>query len=495
MVGLNTLMRVNISEASVLTFNLNFMNIKNIFILLLSTGAAFQSCKKLDTPPNNAIDPSKAFRNLTDVNMGVLGTYAPLGASLIEAGAIVSDEVMFPTENTVSNTEAHRWLYNSGSGSVTSAWYTYYNVIDRANRVIEALPNIPVNANTQSLLNQYHAELLAVKAYSHFELLRAYASSYNPDGMGVPYMKVRAVGSPARESVQSNFENINADLKTAKDLIPAGFNDNTRITKTAIAAMQARVALYAKNWPDAIAFASEVIASDPLAPKNDFDKIWTDNSQSEVIWRLARIVGDSPLGAIFFRQTGGIVLYAPSFKLINLFNRADDIRFTSYITYDQARQDNSGGVKSAYLIKKYNGGDPLNPGLTAVKLFRTGEMYLIKAEAELENATGNAGVPAATQTLNDLRRARIYNYTDQSFADKATLVTAIYNERFKELAFEGHRFFDLKRRNLPVERTTQDAVNTAGAIKLETTAAQYCFPIAFSEMTVNKNMRQNPNYQ
>jgi len=479
----------------VLTFNLNFMKIKNIFILLLSTGAVFQSCKKLDTPPYGTIDPSKAFRNLNDVNMGVLGAYEPLGSALIESGAIVSDEVMFPTENTVSNTEAHRWLYNSGSGSVTSAWYEYYNVIDRANRVIEALPNVPVNASNQALLNQYHAELLAIKAYSHFELLRAYASSYNPDGMGVPYMKERFVGSPARESVQSNFENINIDLKAAKDLIPAGFNDNTRITKTAIAAIQARVALYAKNWPDAITYATEVINAEPLAPKNDFDKIWTDNSQSEVVWRLERIVGDSPLGAIFFRQTGGIVLYAPSFKLINLFNRADDIRFTSYITYDQARQDNSGGVKSAYLVKKYNGASAGNPGLTAVKLFRTGEMYLIKAEAELENATGNGGVAAATQTLNQLRSARIYNYVDQTFADKATLVTAIYNERFKELAFEGHRFFDLKRRNLPVERTAQDAVNTAGAIKLEPTKAQYNFPIALLEMNVNKNMRQNPNYQ
>lgn len=471
------------------------MNIKNIFILLLSSGAIFQSCKKLDTPPFDSIDPSKAFRNLNDVNMGVLGAYAPLGASLIESGAIASDEVMFPTENTVSNTEAHRWLYNSGSGSVTSAWYEYYDVIDRANRVIEALPNVPVNAGNQALLNQYHGELLALRAYCHFELLRAYASNYNPDGLGVPYMKVRQVGSPARESVQSNFENINADLTTSKSLIPAGFDDNTRITKVAISAIQARVALYEKNWPNAISYASEVIGSDPLAPKNDFDKIWTDNSQSEVVWKLGRIVGDSPLGAIFYRQTGGIVLYAPSFKLINLFNRADDIRFASYITYDQARQDNSGGVKSAYLIKKYNGASAGNPGLTAVKLFRTGEMYLIKAEAELENTTGTAGITAATQTLNELRRARIYNYPDQAFADKATLVTAIFNERFKELAFEGHRFFDLKRRNLPVERTTQDAVNTAGAIKLEPTAAQYNFPIPLLEMNVNKNMRQNPNYQ
>ncbi|MCH5714896.1 RagB/SusD family nutrient uptake outer membrane protein [Niabella hibiscisoli] len=121
-------------------------------------------------------------------------------------------------------------------------------------------------------------------------------------------------------------------------------------------------------------------------------------------------------------------------------------------------------------------------------------MYLIKAEAELENSTGAASITAATKDLNDLRRARIYNYIDQNFTDKQSLVNALYNERFKELAFEGHRFFDLKRRNLPVERTTQDAINTSGAIKLEPTAAQYCFPISDQEMSVNKKMIQNPNY-
>lgn len=470
------------------------MNIKKIFAFLSLAGLAFQSCSKLDTPPTDFIDLSKAFRNLDDVNMGVLGAYAPLSSTLIETGAIVSDEVMYPTENTVSNNTAHRWLYNSTSGSVTSAFYEYYTVIDRANRVLESVSAITVGSGSQSRLDQYHAEMLALKAYSHFELLRAYASSYEPEGLGVTYMKERKVGYPARETVKSNFDNINADLKAAKELMPSGFNDNTRITKTAISAIQARVALYEKKWADAITYASEVIASEPLAAKSDFGKIWKDESQSEVVWKLARVIGDSRLGAAFFRETGEIVLYAPSFKLIDMFGtvaqRADDVRFSSYIQYAPTRP----AGKSQYLVDKYVGGNSAYRGLTAVKLFRTGEMYLIKAEAELENNSGSAGIAAAAKELNDLRRARIYNYIDQTFTDKQSLVNAIYNERFKELAFEGHRFFDLKRRRLPVERTTQDAINTSGAIRLEPTAAQYCFPIPSDEMSINKNMVQNPNY-
>lgn len=469
------------------------MNIKKLFIFLSCAGVLFlSSCSKLNTGPSDSIVPEKAFRNLDDLNMGVLGAYAPLSSTLIEINAIVSDEAMLPTENTVSNTDAYRWLYNSSYGSVTSAWDDYYMIIDRANRVLEAAPKIPVDVASQNLLDQYQGEMLALRAFCHFELLKAYASSYEPDGMGVPYMKKHEFSYPARPTVKATFEDINADLKEAKNLIPGSFDNNTRITRNAVSAMQARVALYEKNWADAVTYASEAIAAEPLAAKNDFDKIWTDKAQAEIIWQLARVPGDGQIGAAFFRQTGGIVLYAPAFKLLDLFDRDNDIRFASYITYDQARQDNSGGKKSAYLIKKYDGGDSRYPGLENIKLFRTGEMYLIKAEAELEQ---NAGTTAAAKDLNDLRKARIYNYTDQAFADKQTLLNAIYNERYKELAYEGHRFFDLKRRNLPVERSAQDAINASGAVKLLPTAAQYCFPLPANELLVNKNLRQNPYYQ
>lgn len=468
------------------------MNLKKIFILLVGAGMMLSSCDKLDALPTDTIDPNKAFRNVDDVNMGVLGAYAPLSYTLIEAAATVSDEVMLPTENTVSNTSAHRWLYNSSSGSVTAPWYEYYVVIDRLNRVLEAIPNVSVYAGIQSRLDQYEGELLALRAYCHFELLRAYASTYEPNGMGVPYMKKHALIYPPRPTVQSNFEDMNADLKAAKDLIPSSFTDNTRITKNTVSAIQARVALYQKKWDDAITYSTEVIANEPLAPKNDFDKIWTGGSNSEIVWQLARVAGDSRIGSAFYRETGDIVLYAPSFKLIDLFGtiaqRTDDIRFNSYIQYAPTRP----AGKSIYLVKKYVGSDTRYPGLTNIKLFRTGEMYLIRAEAQLESSSPN--LAAATKDLNDLRAARIYNYIGVSFPDKQSLMSAIYNERFKELAFEGHRFFDLKRRNLPVERTAQDAINTSGAIKLLPSAAQYNFPISADEMSVNKAMKQNPNY-
>lgn len=457
------------------------------YALILPVLLLTMSCEKLeDVQPTDTIDPSRAFRNVNDLNMGLLGAYAVLDYTLIANNATVSDEATLPTENTVSNTDAYRWLYNAGSGSVTAAWGEYYQAIDRVNRVLTSMDQVTATAAEQPLKDRYRGELLALRAYSHFQLLRAYASDYQTGALGVPYMKVPTIGYPARDSFEAVIANIKEDLASAKPLIPASFTDKTRITKNAVAAIQARVALYEKNWPDAITYSTEAIEAVPLATREEFPGIWTDENNSEVIWELKRVVGDSRIGDFFFRQSGEIVLYAPAFELIYTFDPANDIRYAAYIKYDPDR----GQGKSEYLVNKYIGGDPDAPGLADIKLFRTGEMYLIRAEAEAA-----MDLPAeAANDLNTLRAARIDGYETATFATKEDLISAIYTERYKELAFEGHRFFDLKRRNLPVERLPEDAINASGAVKLEPTQAQYAFPIPALEMSVNKNMVQNPNY-
>ena len=453
--------------------------------LMLSVLILSASCTKLDVQPTDIIDPSKAYRNINDINMGILGVYALIDYTQISLNATVTDEATYPTENNVGNSDAYRWLYNPSSGSVTSLYSSYYQAIDRANRSLAGLRALTLTGTDATTGSRYRGELLALRAYLHFELLRAYAASYQAGALGVPYLKVSEIGYPARDNFEVVVSNAKADLAEAKTLTSTAFTDKTRITRLAIAAMQARVALYEKNWADAITYSSEVITAVPLATKAQFPGIWTDANDSEVIWKLKRVgTTDSRVGDFFFRQTGGIVLYAPALKLINTFDRVNDIRFPAYIRFDATRT----GTRSQYLVNKYIGGTSTAPGLTDIKLFRTGEMYLIRAEAQAESNGDAAG------DLNALRNARINAYINAAFADKATLIDAIYTERYKELAFEGHRFYDLKRRNLPVQRLAADAANASGAVTLLPTQAQYAFPIPAQEVLINKNTVQNPNY-
>lgn len=477
-----------------LTFNTHKMKINHLkYILLFIISFTITSCDdKLDLKPSDSIDPEKAYRNVADLNQGLLGAYAVLDYSLITSSAITSDELRLPEENTVSNTDAHRWIYTAASGSVTSAYSEYYRSIDRANRVLARADDVETGNSEITLRNQYKGEALAIRAFSHFELLKGYAADYENGALGVAYMKVAEISFPARDPFESVIANIKADLIAAKALIPASFNDKTRITKIAVAAMQARLAVYEKNWSDAITYATEVINSVPLATKAQFPGIWTDANNNEVIFKLKRnvngVADGSLIGSFFFRQSGSIVLYAPSFKLINTFDKVNDVRYNAYIRFDNTR----GVGKSEYLVKKYIGGTASQPGLADIKVFRTGEMYLIRAEAKAESTTPDL-IGAATD-LNTLRAERITGYVNQTFANKSDLITAIFDERFKELFLEGHRFFDIKRRNLPVQRLPEDANNISGAVLLPTTQAQYNYPLPAIAISVNKNAKQNPEY-
>lgn len=462
------------------------LKMKNIFYSILCAMLILtSSCAKLDLSPTDSISPDKAYRNLADINMGLLGAYEAVDYTPMSIVSTVSDEATFPVENTVGNSDAFRWLYDPSYGSVTNLYYDYFRGIDRVNRALTGLNAISFSASETPLANRYKAELLGLRAFFHFELLRNYASKYENGAMGIPYMKVSGIFYPARLNFENVIAEIKNDLSEAKNLMPASFTDKTRITKTAISAIQARTALYEKNWADAITYSTEVINAFPLATKTQFPGLWTDANDSEVIWKAKRVgTTNSRLGDFYYRQTGGIVLYAPAFKLINTFDAGNDLRYTAYIKFDATRT----GTKSQYLVNKYIGGTSSAPGLVDLKMFRTGEMYLIRAEARAESTGDAAG------DINTLRAARINNYVNVSFADKPALIDAILLERYKELAFEGHRFYDLRRRNLPVQRLAADAANASGAVLLPVTAAQYTFPIPLEEIQINKNTKQNPNY-
>ncbi len=120
-------------------------------------------------------------------------------------------------------------------------------------------------------------------------------------------------------------------------------------------------------------------------------------------------------------------------------------------------------------------------------------MYLIRAEALAEK--GNiTGANSAESDLNTLREARITNYTSVVLTSKENAITEILNEKYKELALEGHRFWDLKRRGLAVERLAADAP-TATAVTLPANNFRFVLPIPLTEINANPKMTQNPGYE
>jgi hypothetical protein len=275
---------------------------------------------------------------------------------------------------------------------------------------------------------------------------------------------------------------IEKDLADAKNLLPAvtpGSFSDLSLNQVSITAFQARVALYKGEWQKAIDYATTVINSGikPLVSGSAFTGIWTDLNTNEILFRL-RYENTSTLGSLW-TTTGGNVILSPSDKLTNSYS-VNDIRSSTFI----------GSLSGKRTVNKFfqsvRGGR-----IVDAKAIRTAEMYLIRAEAYAKIATPDLSAGAAD--LNALRSQRIAGYTNETFGSAQALINAVIMERFKELCFEGFRFFDLKRLSLPLQRDASD-VDSPLWQTLPADNTKFTFPIPQSEILANPNMKQNPGY-
>ncbi len=448
------------------------------------------SCKKdLDQQPTDTFSENNAFITLSDVQLGANETYVRYGAYANDmyVSALVSDEGKLGADNSGQGALTYRYQYasdNTSGGDVISGWGDYYTVIDQVNRLLPKIPTVTASADEEPRRNVLKGQMLAMRAIAHFGLLQSYCKNYDAaDSRGVPIMLTsNPLTKPSRNSMGDVMAQIESDLTEAKNLLPAvtpGDFTDTVMNRVNVAAYQARIALYKKDYDQAITYSTEVITSGirPLVAGNQYAAIWTDDTQDEVLFRI-RFATSTGIGGMF-TTTGGNVYIAPSDKLAAEYG-TDDIRATAFI--------GTNGSGNPYINKFFT--SSRGGRVVDMKACRTAEMYLIRAEANARKASPNLAAGAAD--LNALRSNRITGYTDQTFSSATILIDAVMEERFKELAFEGFRFFDLKRNNMPVSRLSTDA--SAAWQTLPTGDHRFVLPIPNSELLANPNMVQNDNY-
>lgn len=471
---------------------------KNKLVILAFVAASLGACQKvIDVKETDFIGGDIALKTVANNESGVIGAYAAMNVEMgILLNAVFADEVK-PGEfyNAATN---HEWQYSSqdvGLRDNYTAFNLYYRIIDRVNRVLVALPNaVAADATQAALKDRLRGEALFLRAFCHFELYRYYSNSAVGTDLAMAYMETPSLGSFPRIQVAPYFAKLKADITAAKPLLPAAVTDIYRATRPAASALQARVALYLKEYTDAVTFSSEYITALPLATRANFPAIWTDANNSELAFKLSRTPSlGTRIGSLFqgtSANSGAIsqTAWVPSAKLMNSYDQVNDVRFGVYFRTEPLL---AAAGRPSQLVAKYRGTTYGTPGehVADAKVFRTGEMYLIRAEAnaELNNLVG------ATNDLNTLRAARINGYTNVTLATKDAAIAAIMDERFKELPYEGHRFWDLKRRNLPVSRLLADAPN-ANAQTLPAGSFRFLLPIPNPEIQANPLIQQNPGY-
>jgi hypothetical protein len=364
--------------------------------------------------------------------------------------------------------------------------------------VLAALPNADsTKPGDEAKRLRLRGEALFLRAYAHFDAFRYYSNNYDPAGLGMPYMETSTLEPTPRINMDVYFQKLNADLVAAKSLVPNNLTDLDRVTRAAVSALQARVALHMRDWASAETYASEYIAAVPLATAAEFPGIWTDANSAEQAFRLKRTATIGARIGSLFRGTSasttniGLVTWKPSEKLWSSYDPVNDVRFASYLKDEPLLVAAS---RPSRIIQKYAGTGYATAAENVAwgKVFRTGEMYLVRAEARAEQ-NKFTGANSAESDVNTLRAARITGYTNVVFASKQEAIDAILLERFKELAYEGHRFFDIKRRGLAVTRLPADAPSVQGT-SLAAGNFRFVLPIPLPEMTTNPVMIQNPGY-
>ena len=470
------------------------------YILIFSSvvALAISSCKKvIDVEETDFIGGDVALKTVANNESGIIGAYAAMNPEMaILYNAVLSDELKvgeFYNAATV-----HEWQFTSTDISIRdnfTAINPWYVVIDRVNRVLQALPDADsTRVGDNTLKNRLRGEALFIRAYAHFELARYYSKNYDPTALAMPYMEVPSLQPHARIEMGPYFVKILADLNEAKPLLPASAADVARANRIAANGLHARIALYMKDWANAVTHATSYITAIPLASRATFPSIWTDASNAEVAFKLRRTASIGGRVGSLFRATSasssniGTITWLPSDKIWNSYDQTNDIRFPTYFKDEPIL---AAAGRPSKIIIKYAGtayGTP-NENVADVKMFRTAEMYLIRAEAKAEQND----LAGAAQDLNDLRAARIQGYTNITLTSKDQAIDEILLERFRELAYEGHRFWDLKRKNKPVARLASDSPSAASTT-LPAGNYRFTLPIPDAEMKANPLMVQNEGY-
>jgi starch-binding outer membrane protein, SusD/RagB family len=481
-----------------------YLGMKNKFKLLFLIGVLiFSSCEKIiDKSPEYQLDGSQRFKTIEDHELAINAAYklfqqdsyyGSSGGSNAYAllPDMLSDNMNETGESLGNYVTLTAWFYAEDDANIDDTWSDAYQIISQINLTLRDIDKL--SADNPGAVNRIKAQALVLRAMVHFDILRYWVDDYdrNSSSPSIPYITVfDREQKPSRGTVKETYDKIEADLTEAENLMAnmdRPINDAGRAYADldVIYALRARESLYSNQLDAAIDYATRVIDNYPLAPSVLFPLIWNDAANVEVIWSIVFNSGeDNVAGNAYFALTNRSS-YRPNPTLVASYDPVNDVRFDSYFKIITSNGGTDRRVLSKFLAKQSAVDRP--DGVVNFKVFRTGEMYLIRAEAYARK--GGLDESFGLADLNELRAARIEGYVPEVLTGVA-LLDAIAFERRKELIGEGHRWFDLKRTSRTVARA-----NCSDFCTLDPSDRAWTWPIPLTEINANANIQpQNPGY-
>jgi hypothetical protein len=458
-------------------------------IIYIITILAVTACSDnfTDLAPVSNRNEANFYNNADDFIFGINASYRGLQSNEVYGRAYWTmfemrgdnsdqgpDQTGLASQFTVINTFTEDAL----NQQIDAAWKGSYRVIANSNVIISRIEGIEIES---ALKKRIIGEALFLRSLMFYHLAVAYGNIPLQLKPFIPGEKLTQVDATAV------YNQLTIDLKQAEENLGQayGASDVGRATKGAAATLLAKVYLTLGQKGEAAIVLKRIMSTYNYTLLPDYAKLWgnANENNGESIFEVQYLSGGIDQGSSFtndfspssFLQNGqGFGRNRPTAALQNSYE-VNDKRFeismgTSYINA-------SNDVIVANYIKKYSGNPPVeNDSDINFVVFRYADVLLMLAEAIGESTESYGYI---NQVRNRAGLPNINSLSSGTFAEK------LLQERRVELAFENHRWADLKRFGV-----AKQSINTAEPFIPQSTVRELFF-IPQREMDINKNFVQN----
>lgn len=408
-------------------------------------------------------------KDIPNVEIGLYAAFRGMTNNIIIAGDLTADNLIH-----LGTFSQYRELgikkITSANASVAAMWGSLYGTIYISNFMLERLPSIPaVPAATRA---QAEATARYIRGMCYF--IGAYTFGDLPLVTTTNIEDNRNIARTSRDEILAFAE---ADITSALGNLPETPPSPAFASEYAVRAALARLYLFTQNWAAAETNASIVINSGRYELDSDYLDIVYSDFPTESIFEVGYTIADDPATLnTLFKSRREIV---PSNELVVALAGAESGDRLGSMVFDI---DNLKGSDNGWSVAKYGTAVDDNNNII---VFRLAEMYLIRAEARAH--LGNiSGVASAQSDVNLLRERA--NATLVGDVSQSVMIRLIEEERRFELAFEGHRWYDLVR--------TGRANTVMPAFNSNWRDAYNLWPVPQREIQTNPSLDgdQNPGY-
>lgn len=465
----------------------------------------------IEPDPRDVLTPENFYQTSSDAIAAVNAIYAQnkwvyqLGFWYMSD--IATDDVAASANFGADGHRMSEYNFPASEFPMEGVWGNSYTIINRANAVLERVPDITMD---ETLRGRLLAEARFFRAHAYFNLVRLFGD--------VPLLtsEVNSLENldVERTAAADVYALIESDLAEAAAMLPDAYSgaDVGRATSGAAAALLAKSYLTQARWAEAAEAAGALIASGryALLPswKDNF-RIATalGNSESilEVNYDGVLDPGAGSVHTLFSLPAGypggdayGLMFISPS--LANLFS-ANDARGNNG-TYMLSPKTDAMGRTVTWAVPP---GPAFNKYLDETStqnmtqrawasqsnnwiILRYADVLLMYAEAVHEGGPATAGAKEAA--LNEVRGRAGLDHVPAGLP-AAAFTDSLRAERRREFVFEGHRWFDLSRWGILADAMTAKFAELGlnGSVP-----PSNLFPLPQGEIDRNPNLTQNPGW-